>query len=623
MLTVSVAIRSLLTGILLLGFFYIIGQFILRLTANSKNTIAHSFFESVTIGLLTVISCYAIVITGGKTLLLPVPFVLVALLLTEKTKNDKVVLIANKTFLWFGILSFILFFIYYLQAHISLDSKSFRFASSDHSYYARLASTINTYSIESPKLYFPGIDNYRPEPYHYIDIWTTAFISKVTGLNSHYSLSIVMYPVFAAIFSIGMFEAAVKRYGNSLTVQLISLFTVFFSGIGIFFPKFLLSAEIYDYAPIIYTKALFPGIIILLALGYYSIRSFNKLFIISIGGALLFITIAPSFALVLFPLFVYRLFIKKDKLYTYWPSVAALLFSFIYVSYLYKNGSGQVSIINETIISFLRRLAAIFLGGGLQFLMWTPVLLLLITSRKKVVTDNFISGFSLLIFLSLAGLFAWSVFWPFTIEAVQFFSIVFLPVSAILTGEVLLAVTAHSNRITLFLVFVLSGYLISKSINYNFHVQSVSRKDVQELQAFTNNFSGRFANYKTPGDFKNIFELHTMIFPPMPWINYYNEQYENYSLNSMEILRDSTTLEGNAGKMYIRQSPYYQFTKKIKNDSTDDMKKAFLKNYNITYLMVSPKSQLEPDLYSLVADSLVLSDGWMVYKINLSLLQNR
>lgn len=618
MLTVSIGLRCLLAVILFIGLFYIIGQSIFRLTSNTKNGKTHTFFESIVIGLLMVISCYAIFVTDGKSLLLPIPFLILALAFTENDKKDNGGFIAAKTIVWFSVLCFVLFFSYYLQAFISLDSESFRFASLDHSYYARLASTINRYAIESPNLFYPGIDNYKPEPYHYMDIWTTAFVSRFTGLNSHYSLSIVVYPLFASIFSVGMFEAAVKRYGNSLKVKLISIFSLFFSGLGFFFPTFLLKAEVYDYAPVVYTKALFPAIIILWALYYYNKRSFNKLFMASICGALAFITIAPSFGMVLFLLFVYLVFIKKNKLFTFWPSVTALLVTVFYVGYLYKSGSGKVNIIDETILSYLRRLAAILFGGGLQFFVWIPLLLLLFINRQKVVSGNFISGVFLLICLAFTGLFAWSVFWPFTIEAVQFFSIIFIPVSAILTGKVLLFVTDRPNMITLFLVLGLSGYLVSKSIHYNFDVESVNTKDVQALKLFSNNFSGRFANYKNPGEFTNIFQAHTLIFPPMLWIEYYNEQYQNYSLNSMEILRDSTTFEGKSGKKFVQLSPYYQFAQKNMRQSPDDSRIAFLKSYDINYVMVSPKSKLGAGFNLIISDSLVLSDGWRVYKINLS-----
>ena len=77
MISAAVIIKSLSACFLLLGLCFFTGRLFYYNFTKKKSAAHTSFFQTTFTGFLLIISVYAIIVTGGKTILLPVPLLLV------------------------------------------------------------------------------------------------------------------------------------------------------------------------------------------------------------------------------------------------------------------------------------------------------------------------------------------------------------------------------------------------------------------------------------------------------------------------------------------------------------------------------------------------------------------
>lgn len=625
MLTFSSGIISFITGLLLLFLFYLVGRALSFFSGKNKDSLKEgNYFNFIFKGTLLVVSIYAIYITQGRTILLPVPILLILIeRIRYKIKEDDLNSdnsLKLKEVVVFLILTFTVFFIYYLQSFVSLDSHTYRYASIDHSFYARLASGLNKYAVESPEISYPGFISSSPSPYHFIDIWLIAFTTKLSSINAHFCLVLVCYPLLASIFALGILEFLVKYFGINWKVKFFTLTVLFFSSIGFLYPQFLLKADIYDYAPIIYTKVLFPGCFILLFLYAIKRNNINELIIVSIAASVSYITVAPAFAICISAILLYKLIKREVGLFSIGFSILTAFFVLIYFYWFYKNsGSNQDPLLTKSVNEYLRRLLAIFIGGSMQFFTWSFFLLIIVLNWKKAIRSKFGSEIIILTIFCISGLLAWSLLWPTSVDATQFFSIVFLPASSILACFVIASLFFEPRPIFIsrILSFMFIAFMVYKGINFNFHIETVKKEDVKAVLTFCNNYKSSFANFKGTKDFKNVFNFNTQVYPPKPWLAYYIDNYQNYTIIKPGYLTDSLSYEGKVIKSLVNKSPFYRFARKGAGNVSlsSSLQRDFLKSYDVNYLMVSPNASIGDEFKDMLNDSIRLSDDWRIYKL--------
>lgn len=624
MLTFSSGIISFITGLLLLFLFYLVGRTLSFFSGKKKGSLKEGkHFNYIFKGTLFVVSIYAIIITQGKTILLPVPILLILIeriqyKLKEDSSNSNSKLKLKEVVL-FLILSFTIFFIYYLQSFVSLESDSYRYASIDHSFYARLASELNKYAVESPEISYPGFISTNPSPYHFIDIWLIAFINKLSSINVHFCLVLVSYPLLASIYALGILEFLVSHFGSNWKIKLFTLTALFFSSIGFLYPQFLLKADIYDYAPIIYTKILFPCCFILLFLYAIKRNNINELIILSVVASISYITVAPAFAITIAAILLYELIKRKVRLFSIGFSILVSFFVLFYLYWLYKNsGSNQDSLLTESINEYIRRVVAIFIGGSMQFFTWSLFLLIVVLGWKKNIKSKFGNEIIILAVFCISGLLAWALLWPTSVDATQFFSIVFLPVSSIIACIVIAFLIFEPNTpfFSRILSFVFIAFMVYKSINYNFQVEAVKKEDVKAVMSFCNNYKSSFANIKGAKEYENMFNYNTQVYPPKPWLAYFLEDYKNYSIIKPNYISDTSSYEGKIIWDLVKKSPFYKFVKKgSENIKSQKPEREFFNSFNVNYLMVSPSAIIEEEFKDMLIDSIRLSDDWRIYKL--------
>src|SRR4051794_4160670 len=136
MLSLSIFLKAFGSILILFVACCFIGQIIFyrRRTINGFNV--QLVFESVLLGLLLIVSLYAIFQTGFKTILLPVPAVLLLFFSGKRTISTPDSLVSTKSLLIVLVIVSIFYLVYYSQSFIDFNANQLRYSSGDVSFYA-------------------------------------------------------------------------------------------------------------------------------------------------------------------------------------------------------------------------------------------------------------------------------------------------------------------------------------------------------------------------------------------------------------------------------------------------------------------------------------------------------
>ena len=614
MITSAIIIKAIFSAIGLLALSLITGRLLERL-GRSKQENGKSIFEPLITGLLMIVSLYAVYITGGRTIFLPI---VLLLLLAGSLKNERELVdterISGRTiFLLMGA-ALVLYGCFFSQAFIGGHEGTVRYASGDYAFYARLAEFLNVKGSETYQIDFETASP-AVQPYHYMDIWSTALVSRFSGLNENFSLVLVVLPVFAVVFTVGAFELYTRIFGIAWIPFLVALVSLLLAGIGFLYPSFLFTADVHDYGMANYAKTLFPGSLILYSLVLFREGRKNAFLLSAIIACLSFITLGPAMAIMVGLIILYWLLREKRTIYKTWPAILAGILSLAYFYWFYHNsGEGRV-ITKLTMKDWLLSSAKMMLSSGMEYLILLPVLIIVfLFFRKAPVKDRAL--LILLLIFPLAGLIGWGILWPVDNESQQFFHLVFSICAALLTGIALTWCFRQPNRIVYGLpASLLLVFLLYKNHRYDFHVQELSKDDLSKTEAFIRkNGMGKFANLRDPSEFNSYYELYTRVFQPLPWLGYLIPEYQNYSLNTPELAKkaEGLTIYREQALNELKHSAYYLYS--MEGNQDEQTMQNFLKDKGVSYLAISSLSREKPENI-VITDSISLSAGWKIYRL--------
>lgn len=235
---------------------------------------------------------------------------------------------------------------------------------------------------------------------------------------------------------------------------------------------------------------------------------------------------------------------------------------------------------------------------------------------EKNSTDETVTGRFFFFALAAGALIAWVILWPVTSESVQFFSSVFIPVTAILTGWIFLFLRTVIPGSFHFILYTLTALLAGTKLAYHSCTGKVARADVAAVIKFKNQYGwGLFASLRDSSEFKTSFHFNTQVYPPLTWIAGLWRGYQNYTLNTTMLNIDTTHLYGKMLRRTVAGSPYYQFAIKYPSRNHADIQKDFIRAYAVSYLAVSPATVAGPAFSGILRDSIILSDAWKIYKL--------
>jgi hypothetical protein len=631
---------ELLTSLLLLlvaiATFTAIGWILFKILRKPVPASLQGFSWAIFFGVLFSVSLYAVVRTGFRTMLLPVPVLVIAGIyyldngFIERMQTTATKYIDRRMFFIFILLVAFCWMLNVLP-YLSFHEGILRYAGGDPGFYARASEFLNWFGKESPNIDYVNPEKLGIAPYHYGDVWLNALLSRTGIINETVTLTLVSYPLMEVVFSLGTFcfllQSGILAKLNSVVVLITgSVFLV--SGLKIFFPGFLVHSDVLSISPYYYPKTLIPASGLVFLLTMITGKQWRPFFIITLVIGICFINVAPSLfaGAALFALYV--LINRQMKINNFLPVVLLALFSVFLIIFIYKffpgvNNNSEPGLTSTHLaysIGDLKTSMHIFVGGLFQFFVLIPFAAILILFRKKLVSDiKSANRFSIIYacLIPLTGLVSWAILYKTVADGVQFFSNVFIPVCSIFavgaSAYVLSRATVTWQKLLVGLLVLFA--CVQNISQYYGYFHEFDKREFNAVRRFVGEKPGYFVNYNSSIASNDLFQKNTVGFPPLPVLQYFVDPYVNISLNSPFLMNSSDTLLQQWEKPMLQSAPYsyYYFHHNNKPDSV--ILHNFIKEKNIAFLTVPFGITMPVDLQDIVKDSLVLSkEQWKIYK---------
>lgn len=250
---------ALLAIIFSLVIFYIAGSLVLWLSRTVPK--ADSFYETfvrLIVGLVTVVSAYAIVKTCGNTILWGFLIVGVLYLLYAKRNNCflgkycvRNLLPDGKKTLLPILVMFVLGIVFFLfQGSFFYATPINNMPHGDYAFYATVSSVLNDFGVEASDWQSVVIGgSTAPSPYHYFDIWLPVIFINILQGDTYEAFVVVTQSIYMVILAMGMIAVTRKvmdytdvaslrqaqgaKLGGvgRILMQVLSVLSIFFAGL--------------------------------------------------------------------------------------------------------------------------------------------------------------------------------------------------------------------------------------------------------------------------------------------------------------------------------------------------------------------------------------------------------
>ena len=250
---------ALLAIVIALAFFYVVGTIVLYVARFSPHE--DSFFDlfvRMMVGIVTVVTGYAIVKTKGNTILWG--FVIIGVLavfsawrnkslkrnlrMVEMFSPSKNKLIAMSV----SLLLAVAFFLF--QGYFFYATPINNMPHGDYAFYATVSSVLENFGVETSSWESAVIyGSTSPAPYHYFDIWLPAIFINILHGDTYESFVVVTQAIYMAILAMGMIAVTRKVMGYAdvaslrraqgaklggvvrVLIQVLSVLSIFFAGL--------------------------------------------------------------------------------------------------------------------------------------------------------------------------------------------------------------------------------------------------------------------------------------------------------------------------------------------------------------------------------------------------------
>lgn len=250
---------ALLAIIISLVIFYIAGSFVLWLSRTApKVDVFYETFVRLIVGLVSVVSVYAIVKTCGNTILWG--FLIVGVLYLLYAKRNKLflgkycvrnLLPDDKNILLPALVMFVLgigFFLF--QGAFFYATPINNMPHGDYAFYATVSSVLDDFGVEASDWQSVVIGgSTAPSPYHYFDIWLPVIFINILQGDTYEAFVVVTQSIYMVILAMGMIAVTRKVMGYTdvaslrqaqgaklggvgrILIQVLSVLSIFFAGL--------------------------------------------------------------------------------------------------------------------------------------------------------------------------------------------------------------------------------------------------------------------------------------------------------------------------------------------------------------------------------------------------------
>lgn len=625
--------------------FYLIGS-ILSLVSKSEfeKDVFFDVFIKLTIGLLFVVFTYAVIVTGGNTILWG--FVILGLfyLFEKKGKafniKDRFFDVINKNnkrqfvILLVMIVGIVFFF---FQGSFFYNQPINNVPHGDFNYYALLIEYLNLYGVESTTFaQYLIIDTpISPVPYHYPELWLSALISKVFGILAMETQVVATHSILATILGTGMIALS-RKLTNSFVLQIFSFLSIFLS--GVFFLSILPQSETFIFANGYNPKTVFVSLFfiwfVILALDEKQLFYFPLLFL-----PIANIALAPAILTSLILYSIINTFNKSNKIIlskhiifeTFIIAIFIMSFYFFQSGSQASGGFQKDSLIEGLLIDRLKPLK-IFFGSILIFislygLYLLPIIAVLISKQRKdyyMQLLKYKNIFIIFVFVFLSGLFMWSLTHPIS-DSIQFF---YMPALILLNLVIvinLLFVYKSFEKFKSIKYIFLSYIFIILSINlfslqntpfykYREITKEYSEKYIKTVVELTetHDYNNKIIVFITPPNEHVSFWHIIKNNGPAIYFRFYKPYFNTLNLNSLDRNLDAyDAINKKRIEKILHDRPFYKFAiSRKENYSSADiptLQYEFIVENKIKYLILEKGAELDTVFKSLV-DTIVLDE---------------
>ena len=233
-------LMALLAIVVSLVVFYVAGSLLLWLVrfAHRQDSFYDTFVKLL-VGLVGVVTTYAIVKTSGNTILWG--FIIIGALCLWHSYKGKML---SKEYCFLEIINvnrgtavslcavFVLGIVFFLfQGAFFYAEPINNMPHGDYAFYATVSSVLNNFGVEtssweSAVLY----GSTTPSPYHYFDIWLPTIFLGILHGDTYESFVVITQSIYMVILSMGVI-AITRRFTNNKLMQVLSVFSIFFAGL--------------------------------------------------------------------------------------------------------------------------------------------------------------------------------------------------------------------------------------------------------------------------------------------------------------------------------------------------------------------------------------------------------
>jgi len=508
-------------------------------------------FENALTGFLLLVSGFAIVQSGGLSLLVPVPLLVIGSLSGRRDPAIKVrgEWLAGLT----GMLGFLLF---YAQA-FSSDSQWLKYPSGDLSYYARLADHLLLSGQENRlvDLATPAVP--VAQPYHWGDIWSLALLSKLCNIRSLYALPLVVYPSLAALLSMGLYRLLRVAPGLGILPAMLIGPLLIFTPPAALLPRGWINAFSLLPAPVAqYPKLLLWGVLgaaLLLRLRERNLR--EPTWMLAAAGLFHSATLPVALAgisVIAFLQWREKPRAKRQLLET--AGIAFLLVGWPALLYLGLSGPLPFYATDGAVLQGFHVHPGLMVPVLLNLsMLWPYALLLLLTCKVAgpfpVAAQRTLTGVAIAL---AAGIIAWFLGVDFSADAGQLFTAM-IPLAAVSTLLICLPVLAARKQypvLALCLALPFTGFVVNRSFSRNTYltdrILQSDYKLLQRIPAISRPYDSlKAAVIKSPVEPDRSATRASVIFYPLELLAFEHPQYQAVSLQA-PYLSDVPPGAGNA-----------------------------------------------------------------------------
>jgi len=586
----------ILTSVL---FFFIVGRFIsMFFNQNFKNIPTYSVFKCTFLGLLSVITLFAIYKTNFNSVFLGL--LILAILYTvyvhynalklSLSFNKRELLPDSCEFKVLLVLLSICTIYFFIQSALFYNYPLNNFPPMDFLYYASVVQSLDHFGIETTKnAVSPFLYSDIASPYHYIDLWFATFFHTVFDVKSLESYVVITSTILSSLLFFGMFSL--------LKSTISSKYLLLIAGFAAYVTYFDFSTLLGGFASMTWAimsnpKFMFSGLIFLWV--FIEILNDRKsksyvfiLLLLPIFNILYAPTLYLTLGIIMF--FIYLKTKRSADLFILAIVFITALFIFVFYSINSSGNSINISplkLIHDNLhFSFMHKLRNIAKDVVVSYsILWIPFILLFIVRNSKAVEilkENRIL-FSVVILQVFFGAVIW-IFLEDIYDSFQFFFLTLIGVSLLSLVSVFLVFTKLETVLLkrLLIVFISviciyfpynmmqtpGFYIYTANPNSSKYVDQVMN-EIGKKQKFnyiganikssddrlnTRNSYGYITNYfisnydgfyticlnpKSRIEKHNINESITQDYDPSPFMNYVNMRVtkcENYSLETNDI----------------------------------------------------------------------------------------